>query len=198
MARKTVSKHEFAGLPINDLIGNPLVAIARAQSMMAKEQLRSLLDSCFTFIDGVYEPVLLRMTVTRTVIEPAIKPLDPPEIIQVTTYFYLPMITIFPINSLGIENAEIDFGVEITSQYRTDTDKNLKNTNQSHFYEKSGAGISGKISNMPAGNGQGDTDNPYSLRISVEASSMPLSKGLLEIINIYSTSIQTSNSDNNV
>lgn len=189
---KEKSKYEFTGLPIYDIIGKPLVAVARAQSMMAKEQLKSLMESCFHFHNGVYEPILLKMIVTRSAIEPSKSSDIGPALEQITTTFYLPMITIFPINALGIENAEIDFSIDITSQYAVDN----QNEATGNDFHTSNIELIGKISQrenkriLDERNTFEQHERTSSFDIRVEAGTLPLTRGLLEIINIYTNSLQ--------
>lgn len=191
---KEKSKYEFTGLPIYDIIGKPLVAVARAQSMMAKEQLKSLMESCFHFRNGVYEPILLKMIVTRSAFEPAKGPDKTPALEQITTTFYLPMITIFPINALGIENAELDFSIDITSQYAVDNESETPGND----FHSSNIELIGKISQREKNKRSSiDERNTFeqhertsSFDIRVEAGTLPLTRGLLEIINIYTNSLQ--------
>lgn len=191
MAKKTVSKYEFSGSPIDDLIGYPLVAMAKAQSMMAKEQLRSLLEICFNYNNGVYEPSLLQMMVTRSMIKPGDLPGDVPEVIQESNFFYVPVITIFPISSLGIDNAEFDFNIELTSQRNTYSNKEKNtNTKKNYFASESEIGLLGKISTQQGKKSNEDPLNGSgSVRVNVETKTIPLSKGLLEILTIYSSSM---------
>lgn len=193
MAKKDNYKYEFVGLPIYDIIGKPLIAIARAQNMMAKEQLRTLLDACFKYRHGVYEPIMLKMVVTRSYLEPATKPGKSPELKVVTTDFYLPMITIFPINALGIENVDIDFNIEITSQYMHDEQED--EADEEFTKHSSSFQCLGKIARGPSTKAEDDEnsyENSSSFRINVEAGTMPLTKGLLEIIGIYTNAIHPS------
>lgn len=198
MAKKTVSKYEFSGSPIDDLIGYPLVAMAKAQSMMAKEQLRSLLEICFNCgSNGVYEPKLLQMMVTRSMMKPGNLPGDLPDIVQESSFFYVPVITIFPISSLGIDNAEFDFSIELTSQRNTYSDKEKNaNTKKNYFATESEIGLLGKISTLPMQKRNEDPVNGSgSVKVNVETKTIPLSKGLLEILSIYSNAMMLADSN---
>jgi hypothetical protein len=196
---KKKSKKGFSGLPIYDIIGKPLIAIARAQSMMAREQLKMILDRCFRFTGEAYEPIMLKMILTRTVLEPAQVPGGTPHLTHVTTSFYLPLITIFPINTLGIENADIDFSVEVTSQYSTESEQADISDPENHWATGTGrVEMMGRIS--PSTNRASEqesarsheNDQMASFHINVEAGALPLTKGLLQIIDIYTNSIQLS------
>lgn len=188
------TSYEFTGLPFNDIIGKPLIAVARAQGMMAREQIRSLLDSCFHKHDGVYEPILLKMTVTRSAVEPGKNLGDAPTLDNITTVFYLPLITIFPINSLAIEHVDLDFSVDIVAQYSIGTHEETAGD----FLQQRSSSIEwlGKINRRSAVPASQESekhitlDGSASFNINVEAGPLPLPKGLTEIINLYTNSLQ--------
>lgn len=191
---KEKSKYEFSGLPIYDIVGQPLIAVARAQSMMAKEQLKAMMESCFRFDGNVYDPILLKMNVTRSSVEPGRNAGENPYIEQTTTTFYVPMITIFPFNSLGIENVDIDFTVDITSQYVNNTAEEESSIGSFLKNKTSKVEWLGKISRsenprtMDETSKMQNTESGSSMHINVEAGTLPLTRGLLEIINIYTNS----------
>jgi hypothetical protein len=120
-----------------------------------------------------------------------------PAVDHITTFFYLPLITIFPINSLGIETADLDFNVEITSQYYAGSQEE-ETAPESGFLtgkKTSSAELWGKISQgRPSSSEEKEwsyhRDRTSSLHINVEAGTLPLTRGLLEIINIYTNAIQ--------
>lgn len=192
------SNHHFTGLPIYDIIGKPLLALARAQSAMAKEQLHSLLTTCFYRRGDVYEPIMITMVVTRSVVVPSDKLGGEPSVKHVTAHFSLPLLTIIPINSLGIESAEIDFDIELTSQYSTtdEADDLLdKKTAMQTSSKSKGVELLGRIGKGVSVPNDTVVDNSHgydlstSFQISVQAGTLPLTKGLLEIIDIYTNAI---------
>lgn len=202
-SKKNKSQYEFVGLPVYDIIGKPLIAIARAQSMMAKEQLKSMMETCFRFNGKVYEPIQLKMVVTRSVLEPSRNPHGEPRIKHITTAFYLPLITIFPFNSLGIENVDLDFTIEISSQYGSESmeeeDEEDSPFSTGNFSKKlPKLEMMGRISTGVSQSSESETEksknkeHSSSMHINVEAGTLPLTKGLLELINIYSNSISVS------
>src|SRR5699024_4477592 len=123
---------QFSGLPMSSLIGAPLNAAAKANSAMAVTQTKFILDTCFEHQSDPdnpdnqtdYNPIMINMTLTRPIIHP---PEDAPTednpnpapsgIDTATTTFNLPLLTVIPINSLGVDNATVTFEMEVKSSY---------------------------------------------------------------------------------
>ncbi len=118
----------FTGLPMNELIGGPLMAACEANNMMAMTQANYILQTGFARTEvgtgadkkTVYKVVEIEMQLTRPVIIPG----DPnantpvlPKIEIVTTTVKLPLISILPIPSLGIDKVAISFDMEVKSSY---------------------------------------------------------------------------------
>jgi hypothetical protein len=208
MAKKSKKEnhYDFIGLPIDDLITKPLISIVRAQEEMAKEQIKDLLKSCFYFDGEYYKPIMLKMSLTRAVIESGEKINDQPKIEHIITYFNLPLITLFPLNSLGISTVNIDFDMEVTSQYSLDINidddeenESDKITSQAPWFKRpSNIEILGKIApqkatynNFNTGINQSESRSQNaSYSIDVTASPLPLTKGLLAIIEAYTKAIE--------
>lgn len=131
----------FTGLPMNELIGGPLMAAAEANNQMAMTQAKYILDTGFykrtekvKVVDPktkktvekeieVYEPVIVEMKLKRPVIIPGYdkatgKP-DPQATVidQIETVVSVPLITMLPINALAVDNVEINFEMEVKSSY---------------------------------------------------------------------------------
>src|SRR5690606_35554770 len=106
-------KWERLGSPIDQLISRPFVALARANGKLALEQVKILLDVCFSKQGDTYNPVLIDMTLRRNVLIPGT---GPPLIEQVVMQFQVPLITLLPIDSLLIDSADLSFGVDVTSE----------------------------------------------------------------------------------
>ena len=108
---------QFSGLPMESLIGGPLNAAAKANSAMALTQTRFMLDTCFNRKEvGTtepksyqYEPIMIDMILTRSVIGPGATEGADPVIKPASTKFTLPLLTILPINSLAVETVDINF-----------------------------------------------------------------------------------------
>lgn len=141
---------QFTGLPMEDLIGGPLNASAKANAAMALTQTKFLLETCFNRVERAltdkekeeykkkygkdadssvrhtsYAPVMIEMSLERGVLTPTTDKDGKPttEIRNFTTSFNLPLLTIIPVNSLGVNNVDISFEMEVKSSFRK---RNLK------------------------------------------------------------------------
>ena len=128
---------QFSGLPMEDLIGGPLNAAAKANAAMALTQTKFLLETCFERIEIPatdklpkqvnYKPVMIEMSLERGVLGYEKKKdkddkgqeieIMAPVIQTVTTKFNLPMLTIIPINSLAVDTVDIGFEMEVKSSF---------------------------------------------------------------------------------
>lgn len=104
---------QFTGLPMEDLIGGPLNASAKANAAMA------LTQYCSSVRHTSYAPVMIEMSLERGVLTPTTDKDGKPttEIRNFTTSFNLPLLTIIPVNSLGVNNVDISFEMEVKSSF---------------------------------------------------------------------------------
>jgi hypothetical protein len=222
---------QFSELPMEDLIGGPLNATAKANAAMALTQTRFLLETCFSKKkvgdkkkdgDGdktddayTYSPIMIEMTLERPVLSPnngtdADK--KPFQVSTATTMFNLPLITIIPINSLGVDNVTIDFEMEVKSSYSEteDTSKSSETSAKATLEGKLGWGplsvsIKGSASysskDSATHNTHYEKSNSAKYTVNVHAGQLPVPKGVNTIIEAFTQNIQpidlTSNSDNN-
>ena len=126
---------QFSGLPMESLIGGPLNAAAKANSAMALTQTKFLLDTCFNRkqmqddkkkdIEGKFEynPIMIEMVLTRSVISEGDKPGDNLKISPASTKVTLPLLTILPLNSLAVETVDVSFEMEVKSSFSEDDSK---------------------------------------------------------------------------
>ncbi len=191
-------QYDFSGLPIDELIAKPLLGAVIAQTKMAELQSQSMLKNCFDYNRKTkhYEPKMLKMVLVRGVLTPGLKP-GSETIKEVITYFYLPFITIFPFSPLGVESVNIEFDMEIVSQYSLDTEKNSEEGNVNNILSKKSSNVEmlGKI--MPrnvsdTGSGTSASESgsqSFGYSVDVTAGPLPLTQGLLSIIELYTKSI---------
>lgn len=191
----------FSGLPMDSLIGGPLNAAAKANAAMALTQTSFLLDTCFSKKDEKnYEPILISMTLTRGVIQPAEAGKDP-IIKQVQTKFELPILTIIPLNSLAVDNVDISFEMEVKSSFGEDTheEKSKALKAESSFEAKFGYGpfsatIKGSVSYDQKESSSRDThyqkSNSAKYTVNVHAGQLPLPQGVTTIIDAFTKSIE--------
>ncbi len=197
---------QFTGLPMDDLIGGPLTAAAKANSMMAMTQTKFMLDTCFSLgDDGNYTPLMITMQLTRGVLTPG-EPSETekeadPKIIPVTTKFDLPLLTIIPLNSLGVDNVDVEFDMEVKSSYSEDTSSKTESKLAAEAtlagklrYGLISASIKGSVSYDLTKSSSKDThyekSNSAHYSIKVHAGQLPLPSGVTTILDAFAKSIQ--------
>jgi len=136
---------QFTGLPMESLIGGPLNAAANANSSMALTQTKFLLDTCFSASSGdnpSYKPVMIDMTVSRSVITPAATAGAEATIQNVDSVIRLPLLTIIPLNSLAVDKVSIGFEMEVKSSFSEEqsTETKTKMAGETSFTAKAGWG----------------------------------------------------------
>lgn len=186
MAKKKKFEPAFDNLPMDQIIGAPLKATASANTMMAREQVKFLMDYCFTKVGDNYQPVMVDMVMNRSQLTPGTVGGD---MRRYTMTFSLPLLTLVPLNSLSVETFEIDFDMEVNTVSSSNThtestsEENKENTEEVQFM--------GKISNRE----QQSSDSQYQrkvnskLSINVKGGQLPLPVGLTSIIDLFSKNI---------
>lgn len=176
-------------LDIEEMIGAPLVAAARANSMMLKEQTQFLMDFCFSKNGDLYDPVMIQMSITRGVLQPPEDPDGEPEIRQISTTFHLPLITMIPINSLAVETITVEFDLELTTQVekQVEAESSLGATPASQTKTQ----LRGKLSYQSkermtrSDKDQYRSENTSKLNVNVKAGPLPLPVGVQAILDLY-------------
>jgi hypothetical protein len=203
----------FSGLPMDALIGGPLNAAATANAAMALTQTKFMLDTCFnakagaTAADPVnYTPIMINMSLTRGVIEPAVidkdgKTTTPSKISSVETKFNLPLLTIIPLNSLAVDTVDIKFEMEVKSSYGEEQSSSSETTRKAEgsFEAKIGWGpvsatIKGSVSSESVDKSNQSShyekSNSAKYTVNVHAGQLPLPKGVTVIIEAFAGAIQ--------
>jgi hypothetical protein len=175
-------------LNIESIISAPLVAASKANVVMVTGQTRFLLDYCFNKKGETYEPVMIEMVMSKGVVDPSKKPEDPDYIKKAEMTFSIPLLCLVPINSIAIDNVNVDFDMEITSvtSYDTETEKGVINKK---------AQLNGKISNKQDGGNDGGksqykSQSTSKLSVNIHAGPLPLPVGVLAILDLYTKAIQ--------
>lgn len=209
---------QFSGLPMEDLIGGPLNAAAKANAAMALTQTKFLLETCFERIETTdtpkrvsYKPVMIEMSLERGVIGyeentdkndngEEVKTMKP--VIQnVVTKFNLPMLTIIPINSLAVDTVDIGFEMEVKSSFSESekTTSESETKGEASIDTKLGWGllsvsIKGSASYSSKDSSTHDThyekSNSAKYTINVHAGQLPVPKGVNTIIEAFTQAIQ--------
>lgn len=193
---------QFTGLPMDSLIGGPLNAAAKANSAMALTQTKFMLDTCFDTDNSgstpSLSPIMINMTLNRSVID---ERTSPPSIQQAPTTITLPLLTIIPLNSLGVDNVNITFEMEVKSSYGEDSSQSSSSSTHTSgsFEAKFGWG---PISATVKGNASYDKSdssnfsthyqksNSAKYTVLVHAGQLPLPKGVNTIIEAYTKAIE--------
>lgn len=202
MSQELVSMAQaFTGLPMEDLIGGPLNAAAKANAAMALTQTKFMLDTCFSMDDGNYKPIMIKMSLTRGVVVPGETPDAPPTMSTFETKFDLPILTILPLNSLGVDEVDINFEMEVKSSYGEETSKTQETAVAVETSWEIKAGW-GPVSATIKGNASYDSKDSSSFNthyeksnsakytVHVHAGQLPLAKGVETIINAFTAAIQ--------
>ncbi len=170
-------------LDIESIISAPLVAASKANSAMLTSQVKFLLDTCFEEVNGTKHPVMVKMSLVKSSIDIS-DDSSVDECFQKTTIFFqVPLISLLPINSLGVNNVDVKFNLEVTSMSkRTSTDS----------LDGSSAILKGKVARSSHSSTESFTtkSSTQNLNVSINTGTLPLPKGVLELIDVYTKSIQ--------
>lgn len=211
MANELLSMaQQFSGLPMENLIGGPLMAAAEANGKMAVTQTKFILDTCFSKKEDNqtkvchYEPIMITMKLVRNVIVPGDTTAQPPEDVSIKefeTSFQLPLLTVMPLNSLAVDQVDIGFDMEVKSSYSEATNDKTENklSTEASFEAKYGLGmfsvsVKGNVSYDQSSSSSRDThyekSNSAHYNVKVHAGQLPLPTGVTTIIDAFSKSIQ--------
>lgn len=193
---------QFTGLPMDALIGGPLNAAAKANAAMALTQTKFILDTGFQpgSPPGSLEPIMITLSITRGIIQPASPP-SPPDLSAFTTTFQLPLLTIIPINSLGVDNVDITFEMEVQSSF-SDEQTNSSQTQiaaEASFEVKLGWGpVSATVKGSASYDHQDSSthsthyqkSNSAKYTVNVHAGQLPLPNGVTTILEAYTRAIE--------
>ena len=199
----------FTGLPIQDLIGGPLMAACDANNMMAMTQANYILQTGFTKVSvagqpDVYKVVEVEVELTRPVIIPGTAtdadPDPEPTIREVVSKVRMPLLSMLPIPSLGIDRVAITFDMEVKSSYGKEVSASTtKEIGAQASFEakfergpfsvgiKGSASYSQKDASSSSENIQ--RSNSANYHIEVSASQQPQPQGLALILDAFAKNI---------
>lgn len=168
-------------LDLESLVSAPLIAASKANESILKQQTQFMLDTCFTIDGTVQVPVMVKMKISRTDIDYTRitdeQPLKSQDIV-----FQVPLISLLPINSLGVNSVDVDLNMEVTS---------MKSTTSSS--KGSGAILSARLSPFQCKSKRKLSLKGQSsgfIKVSLKAAALPLPSGVIELIDIYTKTIQ--------
>lgn len=164
-----------SGHSIESLISAPLTAVSKANAMMLGGQAQFILDYCFKEKDGIHEPVMIKMNFSGNTPDGC---------------FYIPLITILPLNNLAVNEVSVKFNVEITSAKTHLSTSDATNEAKPEVIQKKSR-ISAKIGTEENGK-RNRQRKSGGISVSLKAKQIPLTKGITAIIDLYSKNIITS------
>jgi hypothetical protein len=195
---------------MRDLIGGPLMAATEANNQMVMTQTRYMLDTGFNRIeeekDGKktyrYDPIMVNMKLRRPVVSEDLDDQGNKKtvITTVESDVEVPILTLMPVPTLGVDKVNITFDMEVKSSYgsteTTSQDSSL--AAQSSFEAKLGYGpfslsVKGSVSysqNQASSSEETRTaSNSANYHVEVNASKQPMPKGLELILDAYAKNI---------
>lgn len=202
------TRNNESEINIESIISAPFIAASKANTMMLSGQARFILDYCFQKRkkDGeqedlpdyrdfdtaaVYDPVMINLSMRKSVIQLRDDPNNPGQQIEDvkehTAIIAVPLLSLLPINSIAIEKIKVDFNMEITSI--------TSYNNQSNPIIEKKAQLNGKISSdkNPVRQKNESLEQKNSsnrtLSVQIEAGSLPLPLGILNLLDLYSKNI---------
>ena len=186
-----MSDFNFRGTSISELVGQPVVAMVKANDMMARQQVKLLMQNCFSGTGNVYEPVMITMLMRRAAIEPSGDD-DSMPIRQLETRFQIPLITLLPINSLAIDELDVSFDMDVHTTYEVSEDDDEDLFGDVSSAPTKSYDIEGSIKYVPRDNTDdlrtgGSGSSPISIKISADR--LPLPLGVNTILQEYSKAI---------
>ena len=162
---------------IEELLAAPFVAATSANSKMAQEQAKFLMETCFDSEKGVFSPKMISLTVNNTNESSS-------DTTSELITFQLPLITIIPFNSLCVKDVSVKFDLEIISH--VSSIKNDDGTNN----DKTQMRGSVSSSNDASENNKTQRRNQSKMSVEINAGSIPLPVGLTTLLEFYTKNIQ--------
>ncbi len=177
-------------LNIESIISAPLVAASKANVVMVTGQTRFLLDYCFTKDPNknTYEPIMIVMSMTKGVIDATKEANDPNHIKLNKLSFSIPLLCLIPINSLAIDKVTVDFNMEITSVTSYESEHGILNKQAQLNGRISASNTSRSLTASEKNTTKSESSSR--LKVNINAGPLPLPKGVLTILDLYTKAIQ--------
>ena len=203
----------FTGLPMGELIGGPLMAACDANNKMAMTQANYILQTGFTYVPnptdpklpGTYKVVEIEMELSRPVLIPGTPaegttPAVLPSIETVVTTVKVPLISMIPIPTLGIDKVAVTFDMEVKSSYGKEVkaEQEKKIGAETSFEAKFGSGpfsvsIKGNASYSQTDKSSTSENiqksNSANYHVEVSASQQPQPPGLAVILQEFAKNV---------
>lgn len=190
----------FSGLPMQDLIGGPLIAASEANMQMGLAQVNFIMATCF-YPDGqdpnALKPRLVACTLTRAVMDEN-TPND--QLAPIVTKIELPLLVLLPLNTLGVTNVDINFTMNVSSGYSNEKSTSLESKLHAEAsyettidYLLAKTSIKGKASidtQLQQGSkAQYQKGNDATYTVAVSAGQLPLPPGVTTLIQALTDNI---------
>lgn len=202
----------FTGLPMGDLIGGPLMAATKANNQMVMTQTKYILDTGFNRINKQkddkkppeyeYDPIVVSVKLKRPVItQETDKDGKTKDIITtVETVVEMPLISLIPIPSLGVDTVDITFDMEVKSSFGSTQSQSHsdKLAEQGSFEAKFGWGpfsvdVKGSVShneqNASSSKTTHQASNSAHYHVEVHASQQEMPKGMSLLLEAYAKNV---------
>jgi len=182
---------------IEKIISAPLEAAAHANAMMQREQTTYMMETGFNENNGRYEPIMIEMLLVQQVLDQDdTDDSGAPQMKTIKTTFNLPILTIIPINSLAVDQVNVQFEMEIQQEIvynnTRPTSSGIPQTDKTQ--------LKGKISydsKEYVPNTSRRRQNSSSLKVEVNAAPLPLPVGVNIILDLYQKAIRPVELNNN-
>ncbi len=200
---------QFTGLPMTDLISGPLMAACEANNKMAMTQADYILKTGFSYLEKedkgvkirIYKPIEISMEMARPVILPGTDENGNPDpsktvIEEVLSIVKVPLISVIPIPTLGIDLVDITFDMEVKSAYGEETsqESETKLGVETSFESKLSVGpfsvsVKGNVSydetNKSSASSKFEKSNSAKYHVQVQATQQAMPKGLGVILDAF-------------
>jgi hypothetical protein len=182
------------GIDIASLIGGPLIAASEANAMMLNKQADFILSTCFKEdpVTGNHAPIVVSISFKRSILVKD-EDTDQPKLDTGEYTIEIPIITLIPLNTLGVSSVDVDFEMEIVNQYESSSTNSSPHTSSRPNSTVKTPKLYGKISydskeaeSLKQAN---RNMNRQKLKVNIHAQEIPLPDGMKTLLQLYTKSI---------
>lgn len=176
---------QFKGLPMEELIGAPLSAAAKAQTQLAGVTADFINNVGLEGEDGNKHARTVDFTYDRPVTK------QDGSVSQEQSKLTVPLLSIVNVPNLSIQEASVDFNMEVKSS-SLDTSETSKaasvSASYNSFFSPFKASFTASVSSKDTSTRSSDTSAKYS--VSVKAADRGMPEGLSRVLDMLNSSIQ--------
>ena len=182
---------DFVGLPIEDLIVQPMVGMAKGQAKLNKVTWDYISEVAFITENGKTVARSLDVQLNRIAVDGATGE-QKPEVV----HSRIPMLPLVPLPSLAITKADIDFTMEVKTQSQSsDTTKASAGSTITAGYKgwgfNSQVTVTGNVSTTKENTRS--TDNSAKYTVNVTATQLPPTEGMLKLSDYLTKMMEPTN-----